>query len=556
MDAELVLTVREALQRPLFRGARLVAGSEGLDKQIRWVHILEISDFEKLIHGDEMILTTGISFNLKSFSPVSFLEKLIGQNASCLCIEIGQYFEDAPEELVALANRHDFPLIVFPDTVRFVDITQDLHSLIINRHHRVLQELESLSREFYRLTLHSQGTQNVLKLLSKSTQNPIILRPLQGKISYFPSLTSELHDSLFPLADALLEELSLLTPDTEPELRMLNGHAIVVKPVGAMDQTWAHLIMVCRRKPQEYEHLLLESASLAVAQELLRTRYMEERKLFTENLWVDELMNGRIEDEQQIRALIGPEFKGLNELSYRVCLIEIENFYELNLSQSENNWESIRMHLSLLLRSAFEKYNFKPLITSKNNRFAVIASDVKSKQPAKLRLKQALDSLSDLKSDERLNNLKLSIGISRSKLQLKNAAAGYQEALQALSLHSCYDKPILFYEELGVFQLLLSLNDGNTLQAFVRNYLGPLIDYDKAKGSELLLTLKVILDHDGSKQIAAQKLFIVRQSLYYRLEKMADLLGEDFLSPDNRISIQVAMRAYQLLHPEKFNTPG
>ncbi|MNE36210.1 Purine catabolism regulatory protein [compost metagenome] len=115
---------------------------------------------------------------------------------------------------------------------------------------------------------------------------------------------------------------------------------------------------------------------------------------------------------------------------------------------------------------------------------------------------------------------------------------------------------MLFYEELGVFQLLLNLNDGKTLENFIRSYLGPLIDYDQSKGSELLLTLRVFLDHDGSKQIAARNLFIVRQSLYYRLDKITELLGEDFMLPENRISIQVALRAYQLLYPEKFTLPS
>ncbi|MFD1903471.1 hypothetical protein ACFSQ7_03925 [Paenibacillus rhizoplanae] len=59
-----------------------------------------------------------------------------------------------------------------------------------------------------------------------------------------------------------------------------------------MDQTWAYILMVCNHKPQEFDCLLLDSASLSIAQELLRTRYMEERKLFSENLWVEELVGG------------------------------------------------------------------------------------------------------------------------------------------------------------------------------------------------------------------------------------------------------------------------
>lgn len=341
-------------------------------------------------------------------------------------------------------------------------------------------------------------------------------------------------------------------PNAAPYSKPYGEQTMVLKPVGALNQTWSYLIMICGQSPSEYDYLLLDSASISIAQELLRTRYMEERKLFSENLWVDELLSSRLEDEKQIKALIGPQLNRISDLHFRVCLIEIENLYDEKLHMQENDWDSVRYHLSLILRSTFEKHGYRPFITLKNNRLAVIAVDTKSKQQAKERLEQALHSIRELQSDEKLKDLQLLIGVGKAYSHLRKAYNSHQEALQALSLYSCCRKPILFYEELGVFQLLLNLNDGRTLQQFVRNYLGPILDYDQLKGSDLLTTLKVYLDHDGSKQIAAQKLFIVRQSLYYRLEKIKELLGENYMLPENRISIQVALRAYQLLHPEKF----
>lgn len=556
MDWELVFTIRDALRRPLFAEAEVIGGGNGLGRAIRWVHVLESASFESLIHGEEMILTTGMGVSTTLSSALSFMQNLIDKNAACLCIELGAYFSNIPSEMIELADRHDFPLIVFSRTVRFVDITLDLHSLIINRHHRMLQELESISREFHRLTLTSQGTLKVLQLLCKSTRTQIAYVHLQGKPIFFPALSPEDQAPLLQFFETYAESAEGLQPDAAPIFREFGTRTVALKPVGALDQTWAYILMVCNHKPQEFDCLLLDSASLSIAQELLRTRYMEERKLFSENLWVDELISGRIEDESRLKALVGPDFNTVNELPYRVCLIEIENPREVKWSSSEHEWESIAFHLSLLLRSTFEKYSLRPLITLKNNRLTVIALDIQSKLPGKLRLQQALDALQHIRSDEKLKDLQLVIGVSKSHKGLKHAYAGYQEAVQALSLYSCYQKPILFYEELGVFQLLLSLNDGRTLENFIRSYLGPLIDHDEAKGSELLLTLRVFLDHDGSKQIAARNLFIVRQSLYYRLDKITELLGEDFMLPENRISIQVALRAYQFLYPEKFTLPS
>ncbi|WP_379130180.1 PucR family transcriptional regulator [Paenibacillus sp. sgz500958] len=556
MDWELVFTIRDALKRPLFTEAEVIGGKNGLNRSIRWVHVLESASFESLIHGEEMILTTGIGIGLDLPAALSFVENLIHKNAACLCIEIGTYFSSVPPELIELADRHDFPLIIFTRTVRFIDITMDLHSLIINRHHRMLQELESISREFHRLTLTSQGALKVLQLLCKSTRSQIAFVQLQGKPLFFPALSPEEQAPLLRAFTAFGEEMEGSQPDAAPILREYGNKKMLIKPVGALDQTWAYIVMICNHKPQEFDYLLLDSASLSIAQELLRTRYMEERKLFSENLWVDELINGRIEDDNRLKSLVGPDFNTVNELPYRICLIEIENPRDVRWNSSENDWESITFHLSLILRSIFEKYSLRPLITLKNNRLTVITLDIQSKLPGKPRLQQALDSLQHIRSDEKLKDLHLIIGVGKSHTGLKHAYAGYQEAVQALSLYPCYHKSLLFYDELGVFQLLLSLNDGKTLQAFIRSYLGPLIDHDQTKGSELMLTLRVYLDHDGSKQIAARNLFIVRQSLYYRLDKITELLGEDFMSPENRISIQVALRAYQFLYPDKLTLPS
>ncbi|GIM46947.1 PucR family transcriptional regulator [Collibacillus ludicampi] len=550
MYSEFIITIHDVLKRPLFRKARVIAGANGLHRRVRWVHILEISSFETLIHGEEMILSTGIGFRSDMTSPTSFLKKLIQQNVSCLCLEIGPYFDSVPEEMIEIANRHDFPLIIFPETVRFIDITQDIHSLIINRHHKMLQDLERISREFRRATLTTQGTSTILKLLHKNTNAQVIYVPIQGQPSFIPSMNVHEQNEFLDTINQYLTELPLET-NSSPYQREFKGNKLLLQPIGAMGQTWAFLVMMYKQEPQEYDTLVLDSASLSIAQDLLRKRYIEERKIYTENIWVDDLLHNRMKDEEQMKLLLGSSYKELNETTYRVCLIDIENRNEAELCITEDGQDSIRFHFSLMLRSTFEQFAFRPFITMKNNRFMVIALDLPAKRSMRERIRQVFETLQKLCADERMGHFELRAGIGQAYSRLKNAHLSYQEALRALSLYSCYQKPFLFYEELGVFQLLLSMNDGKTLQSFIQNYLGPLIEHDRTKGSELLRTLKVYLDHDGSKQLAAQKLFIVRQSLYYRLEKIKELLGEDFMSPDKRLALQVALRAYQLLYPEQ-----
>jgi purine catabolism regulator len=120
------LSVEEVLRRKCFQHAELLAGETGLHRMVKWAHIMEVTQIRKLLNGNELILSTGVGWKEEKEVFISFLEQLIESNASGLCIELGTYISTIPQEIIELANRHHFPLIVFNKEVRFLDITQDL----------------------------------------------------------------------------------------------------------------------------------------------------------------------------------------------------------------------------------------------------------------------------------------------------------------------------------------------------------------------------------------------------------------------------------------------
>ncbi|WNR42624.1 PucR family transcriptional regulator [Paenibacillus roseipurpureus] len=549
MSQQFQLTVADVLKRPSFQHAYIAAGHAHLGNHVRWVHIIEVIQFEQLLQGGEMILTTGAAFKDDIDSFMTYFNQLVQRKVSCLCVEMGHYVNAVPQAWKDAAEAQQLPLVIFPEAVRFIDITQDIHATIINQHHQALQDLEKISREFHRMTLTSQGVSHVLSLLHSSTQADVIYVPSDSQPKFVPPMGKREAAQWLTFLESIEREERQDGRGTSP-LVVENGKGtVIVQPVGAMGKTWAHLLLVLDRKPQEYEYLILDSASLSIAQDLLRRRYMEERKLYAQTLWVDDLLHMRIHDEEQIKVLLGAEFKRLNALPYHVILIEFKEGMEDSQLGENEGIESAGLHLSLAVRSLFEGQLFHPLITLKHNRLVVVAFDKAPKKPSKERLQHVFHTLHSLHADEHID---LKIGVGQSKTTFLQAHRSYQEALQAMSLaETTGGKKVMFYDELGVFVLLTQISDKEMLASFVRTYVGPLIDHDLQKGSELLRTLKVYLDHDGSKQMAAGQLFIVRQSLYYRLDKIEELLGADYMLPEKRLALQVAIRAYQLLYPEK-----
>jgi purine catabolism regulator len=95
-----------------------------------------------------------------------------------------------------------------------------------------------------------------------------------------------------------------------------------------------------------------------------------------------------------------------------------------------------------------------------------------------------------------------------------------------------------FYEDLHLYRLISLMSKHVNLKELAAEYLQPVIQYDQKYNGKLLETLKTYLECNGSKQEAASKLFIVRQTLYHRLQKLENILGEDFMDHEKRVAIE------------------
>ena len=100
------------------------------------------------------------------------------------------------------------------------------------------------------------------------------------------------------------------------------------------------------------------------------------------------------------------------------------------------------------------------------------------------------------------------------------------------------------YDDLGVYQLLADVSDLSGIDAFVRRWLGPLVDYDAARGSDLVATLAAFLDTGGRYDATAAELSIGRSTLRYRLARIKEITGADLGDPDVRFQLHLAAKAW------------
>jgi purine catabolism regulatory family protein/PucR-like helix-turn-helix protein/diguanylate cyclase with GGDEF domain len=119
-------------------------------------------------------------------------------------------------------------------------------------------------------------------------------------------------------------------------------------------------------------------------------------------------------------------------------------------------------------------------------------------------------------------------------------------ALEAVRLRNGSGPEVATYEDLGAFQLLLSLQDDEALSSYCRSVLDPIEQGEGQYGDELVRSLDVFIEHNGHWEKAANALFCHRHTLRYRIRRIEQLTGRDFSNARDRIEFWLALRGREL----------
>ncbi|MFF2656752.1 helix-turn-helix domain-containing protein [Kitasatospora sp. NPDC058032] len=93
------------------------------------------------------------------------------------------------------------------------------------------------------------------------------------------------------------------------------------------------------------------------------------------------------------------------------------------------------------------------------------------------------------------------------------------------------------------------LGDGHDVAGFVRATLGPLLEYDARRGTELVRTLRAYFDCGGSLTRAKDELHVHVNTVVQRLDRVEVLLGGDWNGPERSLELQLALRLQRLSGP-------
>jgi hypothetical protein len=113
-------------------GMKLLAGSAGLDSFVRWVYAVEDTEKLSFLHGNELVLTTGIAHSGAKWLG-DFVRHLHVNNAAGLVFNIGPYVDTLPRQVIDYCEDHGMPLFTVSRAESLSEMTFDFcHRIVTN----------------------------------------------------------------------------------------------------------------------------------------------------------------------------------------------------------------------------------------------------------------------------------------------------------------------------------------------------------------------------------------------------------------------------------------
>lgn len=531
------LLVRDLLNFPYFQDWRLVGGGRGVDHPITSLNMMESPDVINWVKSGQFIISTGYCIRDDIKVQKQIILDLSRAGCAGLAIKIMRFFRTIPQHMIDLAEEQGFPLFEIPDNYNISEVMNNINQTV---YAKKLEEMEIAYRVFNTFTeaAVSGSEAEVIRQLGMLAHSDVVASYLNWR--RFASYIS-------PTIDLQAEELAAEeTPVDFTSYQIEEGQATKTVVLERERTFYRHLFPICynglprgyisiwnqRQEMARNEKIAARSAANIIAI-LLEKKHRDAESQYSQKeiFLLDEICN-RVQSERV--ALSRASAANMDTKWCYRCIIlkKIDNvkskgYTDIKAKEAEILKQEIRV-----------AYPHSSLIQVENNLVAILGQS-----GAEIQVEtEAFVAFVREKLWKNTEALLIGIGgcYPISKLHVS-----YKQAKEAIKIYLLrkneYRENIIYYDSIKVPAYLITMEEEKRHDLHKR-IIKRIEEYDFEHGSELLWTMKAYFRNNANISQTARQLFIHRNTLLFRLEKIENLLGVSFDNQDDLFMMNMALR--------------
>lgn len=318
-----------------------------------------------------------------------------------------------------------------------------------------------------------------------------------------------------------------------------------VWPVIGSGEGFGYLAIAMKEEEcDEVHRFTIEYALNVYAIQFIKQRLILNTKEKVKDQFINELIEEHIKNEEEIIA-------SAHLFNWNLCAPHRVAVFSIHLEREGEEdvlaLEALISKLWELIRIRLATFDSTIMFARRKNLFILIIPELSVEKYGHGYWEMLYDQLQRVIRQE-VSGAKLYLGIGGVTEKLRDYYLSFKQASQAHKITSTgfYERPYAQYDDIGVYSLLFQINDVKAAQLFIRKYLGPLLPQFQKGKADLFATLRAYLDHNGNLKETMEALFIHRNTLRYRMEKIRQLLDVDIQRAEDRLKLMLAYRLYDL----------
>ncbi|KKM12182.1 hypothetical protein SY88_04880 [Clostridiales bacterium PH28_bin88] len=564
MKRELGLSVREVLLLPAYTGVRVVAGAKGLDRMVNNVNVMEVPDILEWVKEGDLLLTTAYAIRHDVEAQRQLIPQLARKGLAALAIKPGRYIEQIPQVMLDAAERWEFPLLELPGEVSFTDLINPVLIEILNKQAGYLQQSLETHKDFMNIVLEGGGLQEMADSLARRIENTVHILDQKHWRSAHACVNWDC-SSFETLLDAPAFDQQHVNPTDQEMFQWLSStsfnrrvvtvggrrlHKLII-PIVAGREIHGQVTVWDTNRPFSASHLLtIERLITVAALEIISYHAVSQVENRYRSEFIDHLLNGhhRLTPEVIER---GKVFGWDLNRSYAALVVGAAGVRQEScwLPEGERSlFQEKKEQLLQLVERTCMQWQL-PVIIASNSTGIVCLVDPISGADEHDEKKKLLALAAGLRqvAEQRLG-LAVITGIGRRHPGLDGLRRSYREACRVVEVARLLagDGRVMHFTDLGPYRLLYLLEGNEELSAYLEETILPLVRYDREKQSSLLTTLDALFTHHGNVKKVSAALFTHYNTVLYRLKRIQEITGRDLEDPEDRLSMEIALRIWKM----------
>lgn len=553
------ISVEDVRKLALPLGTRVVAGDGLLNQPVSWTTVIYPEDgtLSKSLQRGEMILVApNTSKEARATTDIDVVRWASDMEASAVVLS-----EAASPNAIAEANAYGIPVMTLPSGSRIRLVEKAVVSLLVDRKGQLERRGTQIYRQLTQISSRNEGMAELVNVMARLTNKSVVVQDKRLRVLYSsvqPQFVAHWEDveSFLRKLDNLPVELQDRHRVTEIDNPVLMQSlptptlARLVSPIVTKDIGRGYLSIIgWDNTLDDIDTLVAEHGAAACALEMAKAKAISDTEKRLRGTFLDRLLIGDVSPQEAIRQ--GERFDHDMNAPHLAIVLAWRGDTQFSVRRLETTVNSVvsaqRSSALVWQREreeevvVFYAYNADP------------AAEPNGKQQQSVEAGMKLAEALSAEILRQYPQAQVAIGIGQVAREISGWRSSYRDAVQALELARRLqtNKP-LYIGDLGVYQLILSLSEREKLLSFCDRTLGALEDYDDKNGGDkgekvLIGTLEAFFQCHGNLSETAVKLYVHRNTLLYRMQRIKEIAGIDLERPEMRLALHLALTIRRLL---------